>query len=157
MSGKRSKFRSVTCPTCGAPGGYACEEHGRKRAPHPKRVEATRVVLAQARKPQRRKTGNNGARLTHTAAPSAEIRAKQAAYRTPKPVTVRYDPALTPWWWTPARRNSVCVECSEPVPAGSALAFRFADQRAVCESCADRLGLAPKPSKAWKRALEKRP
>lgn len=151
---RRPPARDVTCPTCFARIGESCTEHDRPREPHPDRVQRAKTLAAAAKQQHSRKTGSNRARLTYTRAPSAEIRDRERANRAPRPVTVRVDPDVAQWWLTPARHGSVCDECYEPVPAGSALAYRFADHRAVCQLCADRLGLAPKPSKAWRRAQQ---
>jgi hypothetical protein len=47
-------------------------------------------LAAKGKAPHRRKTGATRTRLTYTAAPSREIRAKQRKARRPSPVTVRH-------------------------------------------------------------------
>ncbi len=71
-----------------------------------------------------------------------KVQMHKRAARKPRPIIS--------WWWTPSRGGR-CHECREPMPKGSRIAYSHTQQKAVCEICADSLGLTPSPSKAWMR------
>jgi len=57
------------------------------------------------------------------------------------------------YWWTPARRHTMCDRCSGEMDSGERMAFRPSDERCLCAICADREGIAAdaQPSRAWRQ------
>jgi hypothetical protein len=47
-------------------------------------------------------------------------------------------PSSPSWWWTVARKFTVCHRCREPVPEGARIAYDSHASSVLCELCADR-------------------
>jgi hypothetical protein len=62
---------------------------------------------------------------------------------------VPVDRSVVAWWWTIAGANGRCARCGNKTPRDTVVAYNHAEQRSVCEVCADRLGLSPQPSKRF--------
>ena len=63
-------------------------------------------------------------------------------------------PNPSAWWWVPARWLSSCDGCGTPLACGERMAFRPANGRCLCPSCARHLGVTQAAVSQQVKALE---
>jgi hypothetical protein len=59
------------------------------------------------------------------------------------------------WYLTIVKRLASCNRCGTRLRLGGECVFRFKPKTIYCPSCANAIGISPRPSLAWERVRKK--
>ncbi len=76
-------------------------------------------------------------------------RRKKAAMQSAQTTSRATGSSSNKWWLTPVKTDTCCARCRGILRIGRAMVYRHTPREALCQSCADNLGIYYRPSRAW--------